>query len=573
MGDMKKKLLSISALTLLIGMVAAFLLAIPLVENLYLRQVKADCRNTLLLLAEQPQRAMQDPEQFANDYAALFEKEDQSIRITLMDEQGNVLGDSRPEEGLPSHADRPEFQQALREDWGFAQRRSAIVGVRYLYAAHHSGSLVYRIALPLSLLRRTNWMMWGSALLGLLVGFFLTFMALRRTVGRYLRPVDAMINASQTISQGNFEVHLPEAADEMGQLSKAFNAMAQKLTELRHTSEASHKWLHAILQGLDDGVLAVDTQGRIFLLTERAKALLGVPAQTPETLEACGANYLYLQQLLQKAIASGEGIHGQIRIVKDEEKILHIFAAPMETGERSGALAVITDVTRVLKLEEVRREFVANVTHELKTPMTSIRGYVALLKDKRRDEETRQQFYEIIEIEVERLQALIQDLLQLSDIENAVEEPAQHEIALQECAQSVLESLRPLADKSGVTLRAQLDPKARMRADPLRIRQLLSNLLENAIKYNHPGGEVDLRIIHERDMNLIRVSDTGVGIPKEHQTRVFERFYRVDKGRSRELGGTGLGLSIVKHIVSLYNGNIVLESETGKGSVFMIRLP
>ena len=222
----------------------------------------------------------------------------------------------------------------------------------------------------------------------------------------------------------------------------------------------------------------------------------------------------------------------------------------------------------------MRREFVANVTHELKTPLTSIRGYVELLQDEKRDAQTRAKFYEIIGIEADRLQRLIDDLLELSRIENSLQKaPETKRTDVSKIALETLEHLSPMARERQVTFSSELTPELTIRADPDRMVQLFTNLIQNAVKYNRPGGSVLVATQAVRGMAVIRVEDTGLGIPQESLPRIFERFYRVDKGRSRELGGTGLGLSIVKHIVQLYGGDISVDSVVEKGTVFQVRFP
>lgn len=215
-----------------------------------------------------------------------------------------------------------------------------------------------------------------------------------------------------------------------------------------------------------------------------------------------------------------------------------MYAAKLNENAAGGALAVISDVTRLRKLEIMRSEFVANVTHELKTPLTSIRGYIELLKSGERDAETAQSFYEIIEIEAERLQKLTDDLLQLSDIENGAAEPELTPVLIAETVRKVADTLRPEAESRRIALHTFVEEGLSVRANPRRLYQLIKNLMENAVKYNRDGGAVNLSAASERGVAVIRVHDTGIGIPPEHLDRIFERFYRVDKGRSRELGGT-----------------------------------
>ena len=230
-------------------------------------------------------------------------------------------------------------------------------------------------------------------------------------------------------------------------------------------------------------------------------------------------------------------------------------------------------MTEVRKLQQLRSEFVANVTHELKTPLTSIRGFIELLKSGDRDEETRQYFYDVLDIEAERLHHLIDDMLVLSQIENAKDDVQTVPCNLNQEIETVLRRAKPIAEKNGIVLRLEAEEAFLVASSPTRLQQLFGNLVENAIKYNKPQGRVTVTLQRQRNMVLVKVKDTGIGIPQEHLPRLFERFYRVDSSRSREIGGTGLGLSIVKHLAGLYHGDVSVESVVGEGSVFTVRLP
>lgn len=349
-------------------------------------------------------------------------------------------------------------------------------------------------------------------------------------------------------------------------LCSGLNAMAESLQDTREELRQQRAQMRGVLEGMDDGVVAVDADGRTLLYNDRAVQLLGCTLADGQILSGDAA--AGLRSRLLAAMQAGKP--GRETLALPDGRMLEVYIAPLRP--MSGALAVMADVTKLRKLETMRSQFVANVTHELKTPLTSIMGYIELLKGEPRQEEVRQDFYEIMQIEAERLQHLIDDLLLLGEIENS------KELHLQTCdlsavLQETARSLRPLAQKQQVTLHTDAEPGLSITANPLRLRQLFTNLLDNALKYNRPGGSVEASARREGDALIIRVADTGIGIDPIHFERLFERFYRVDKGRSREMGGTGLGLSIVKHIVQLYGGEIRVESQPGEGSVFTVRLP
>lgn len=403
--------------------------------------------------------------------------------------------------------------------------------------------------------------------MGLIVALFSAHYA----AGRVVEPLQRLTRAARSISAGETAAPVEDVPDEMGELAGAFNYMSERLSAAYRKLENNNEQLAAVLQGMNDGVVAVDAQGNITLMTERARELLGSYAGTVRRLSECGTHYLAVQAMLEKVMQGGEAFTQPLSITVPAERELEVYVSRL-SGNASGALAVISDVTRIRKLERMRSEFVANVTHELKTPLTSIRGYIELLMAEERDAQTTRSFYEIIEIEAERLQKLTDDLLQLSDIENGSTEREVTPIPLAETVEKVIKTLRPEAQARGISLHAFVEPGLQVVAAPHRLYQLIKNLMENAVKYNRDGGAVNLSAATERGVAVIRVHDTGIGIPPEHLERIFERFYRVDKGRSRELGGTGLGLSIVKHIVNLYGGDVRVDSEPGVGTTFTVRL-
>jgi two-component system phosphate regulon sensor histidine kinase PhoR len=268
----------------------------------------------------------------------------------------------------------------------------------------------------------------------------------------------------------------------------------------------------------------------------------------------------------------------ELQLYKNGKRILQVHVSPIyPTDNRTmntGALAFINDITQVRKLEEMRSEFVSNVTHELKTPLTSIQGFVETLKEGAvNDPSVAEKFLDIIDIEADRLRSLINDILQLSEIESMKQDNEKQLFELCPLVEEVESMLANAASDKNVTLYNQTPSPLMLEADRHRMKQLLINLVDNAIKYNKPGGRVTVWAEIVGPSLEIHVKDTGIGIPSDHTDRIFERFYRVDKGRSRAMGGTGLGLSIVKHIAQLYGGTVRVESEEGKGSEFIVTLP
>ena len=571
---MRKHLFRNSAVAISVGLIIAFALALPLIRNIFFNQTEKSCESIIALLESNYDEVLKNPDGFAEKYTKLLSKNGQQLRITILDTNGNVLGDSGTDKSITeNHKSRPEIQKALKGEWGFDARKSSTLNIQYRYAAHKYRNLIFRVAVPFTELSRTNNLLLICMLIGIVAGFIVAIITSLISTRRIITPINNIITATKKITSGDLTAHVPLAPYELGELSDEFNTMTRQLQVTHNDLRENRDRLNSIIEGMDDGVIAVDKSCSILLLTDRAKELLGDVSQNAETLSECGPNYPYIKDLLKKSVVENKQIRETIKIQQPQELILQVFATPIADENDCGSLAVIADVTRMKKLEQMRSEFVANVTHELKTPLTSIKGYIELLKGENRDKETQEKFFEIIEIEAERLQNLINDLLELSVIENSHGDCETYQTSVKESIESVLEKIRPIAEKAGITVETDISDSLTVNANPNRLQQLFLNLIDNAVKYNKENGKVEITARRERKMAVIKISDTGIGIPQESLSRIFERFYRVDKGRSREMGGTGLGLSIVKHIVSLYNGDISVESKMNVGTTFIIRLP
>ena len=518
--------------------------------------------------------AQDDPESFARRCREQLEGQGLSFRVTILSLDGTVLGDSDEKAvNMSRHASRPEVKAAMSGEKGYDIRESTVGGERNCYGAIQSGGLIYRAAVPFTSVMQSEYWLWLRALAGILVGAAVAIVAATVLSRRVTRPIVELTHAAKHIADGDYHSRVGRYDGEVGQLAESFNKMVQSLDDTMEELQRNQGQLEGVLQGMDDGVIAVDENRRVLLCNPRAEELLEGKNRLGRIIPGGNLIFSQLWETLHAALDSGEPQRTTLTVGTHQERVLQVYAAPIEISQlKKAALAVLSDVTHVRRLEQLRSEFVANVTHELKTPLTSIRGYIELLRSGKRDEKTCRYFYDIIDIEAERLHSLIEDLLELSEIENARDDErgVTCDAALE--LQKTLERLRPLALSAEVSLKADVIECLPIRVNPHRLQQLYTNLIDNAIKYNHPGGRVDVTLTQERGMMLLSVKDTGIGIAEEHHERLFEGFYRVDKGRSREIGGTGLGLSIVKHIVSLYGGDISLQSEPGKGSEFTVRI-
>jgi two-component system, OmpR family, phosphate regulon sensor histidine kinase PhoR len=508
-------------------------------------------------------------------------------RVTVIAPDGIVLGDSEVPPAdlgrLENHRDRPEVRAALEGRIGRDLRTSVSVHAPLMYIAlpvRDGDRLVgvLRLALPLSAVTSSydqiNRVMLAGGLVALVVacgiGIFVA--------GRVTRPVVEMQAIARQMSEGQFAVRAPvRSSDELGALGRALNVMVLRLREQIHNLETERAKATAILDGMVEGVVAVDGQECILLMNERARAMFGVEPARGE-----GKPFLEvirnadLHEIFRSGRTAGGVFRHELRLINPMDRTLRVTAVPLRLGgEDPGLVLVIDDVTELRRLEHVRTEFIANVSHELRTPLTAIQGYLeTLLGGALEEREHARRFVEIAFRHTERLGRLLNDLTDLSNIELGKVSLRLAPTPLRPIVDSVLELVAAKARDGEVTLTTEVSEAIHVQADHDRLVQVLINLVDNAVKYTPAGGAVTVRARPTADGRIeVSVSDTGVGIPRADLPRITERFYRVDKARSRELGGTGLGLAIVKHLVLAHGGDLAIDSEEGRGTTVRVLLP
>ena len=398
-------------------------------------------------------------------------------------------------------------------------------------------------------------------------------------------PIRQLISTSKEIAGGNYKKRVNTTSkDEIGQLAHTFNEMADKLEETLSGIMDKNLRVDTVINSMHDGIIAIDSDYKILLINTIACEIFGVkhgPGIIGKSLIQITRNSK-VNSLLIDTIRNNSSLTDEIVMfspASSSDKIFRVYTNPIKNIDsvkciNSGGVITLHDVTSVRKLEQIRTEFVSNVTHELKTPLTSIRGFVETLRNGAiEDTAVAVKFLEIIDIEAERLHMLINDILQLSEIEGTRNDENVMENNLTEIIGEVILILDSSAQKKGIRLEVEADANIPLFVNKNRIKQMLINLVDNAIKYNVENGSVYIKAVKTNGKTVISVKDTGIGVSEQHHSRIFERFYRVDKGRSRNMGGTGLGLSIVKHIVNLYSGDIRVVSQPGQGSEFIIQLP
>ena len=500
-------------------------------------------------------------------------------RVTIIDRRGVVLADSQHDSTtMENHAGRPEIRQALAAGEGSSIRHSATLDVDLCYfALRLPGDAVLRLAVPLreidAAIAEVRWRIAEASLLALAVALVLAFL-FSRSFSRRIRRLQAF--AEGMLKSGFSGTLAPEADDELGALARSLARLAAELRDLIEKLSVESRRRESILAGMVEGVLAVDGEMRVIFCNQAFARAVGASTPVPERLPLLElVRDPGLLGLLTGVLVRGEPSKQMLRLSSRGDRSFEVHASSLVSGSRRGAIAVLHDVTDLERLERVRKDFVANVSHELRTPLAAIRGYAETLLDGAlEDQENNRKFLGIILSHAIRLNNIASDLLALSELESERPEPEQKPISVREALESALGTVEPEAGLREVRLvRGPLD-NSPVLGSRLRLEQVFVNLLDNAVKFNRPGGEVRVEIRRaSADRVQIVVADTGVGIPSEHLSRIFERFYRVDQSRSRAVGGTGLGLSIVKHAIERMNGTVAVESQLGKGSRFTISLP
>lgn len=493
-------------------------------------------------------------------------------RVTLVDTLGVVVGDSEFDDdalrALQNHRLRPEVREAFDGRTGLSRRPSPSTGDEELYVAVDVRPLgVARVSLPTRSLDAVTGAarqdILGASLLALVGALIIAFLFARSVS----RPVEELRDVAQALADGDLARRpTMRAPGEIGDLAEALRELAEQLSSRLHALEADETLLVQLTESLNEGVIAVDTRRMVMRINETGRRLLGMRAPLPFPVDDLPRD-VALRDALQDAFA-GETTEGAEIVIAG--RTLNITARPLTGG---GAVLALFDLTRVRRLEAVRRDFVANVSHELRTPLTIVGGFAETLVEGDVPTEAQKGFAERILGNTRRMQRIVDDLLDLSRIESGGWVPNPQRIELATVTADVIAAARDAAQAKGLELRREIpDSAATVLADATALRQVLGNLVDNAVRHTAAGSVVLFSEVHERGI-IVGVRDTGSGIPPEHLPRIFERFYRVDPGRAREEGGTGLGLAIVKHLVEAHGGRVRAASELGKGSTITALFP
>jgi two-component system phosphate regulon sensor histidine kinase PhoR len=580
------KLYPVYLVVILLSILIVGIYASTTLKKFYLRKTAEDLEVRAHLIGRDVATSFGNENQTSlNELCGIIGKET-STRVTLILPTGEVVGDSDEDpQQMENHAGRPEVKAALRGNKGVFTRYSDTLQQEMMYVAlpleKDSEVIgVVRTSIPVSEIDTTlRSIYWKIALAEILLILFAAFASLYIT-RRISQPIEEMKRGAQRFAEGTFDhkVLVPDS-EELGGLAEVLNHMAGQLDEKIRMITEQRNELETILSAMREGVLAVDSEERILTFNQAAGSFLEIDLSSAKghTIQEVIRN-ADIQRFLSGVLTGKGPAEGEIILHGPENKFLQLSGTLLHDSDRKkiGALVVLNDITRMRQLENMRREFVANVSHELKTPITSIKGYVETLKEGALgDKKNVQKFLEIVLKQSDLLNAIVDDLLSLSRIEQDAE---RGEIQLtKENLRRILEAAKVdyelKAREREIKVILNCSNKIVIMANSRLLKQAIGNLLDNAIKYSEPKGTVTVEVITNGDNIAIKVVDQGCGIPPEHLPRLFERFYRVDKGRSRDLGGTGLGLAIVKHIAQAHGGRVTVESTLGKGSVFTLRLP
>lgn len=572
-------LITASAL-LVLGIYASYSL-----KRFFYNRVAEDLGARALLIEQQVASALETED---------FEKIDElcksmgratGTRITVILPDGLVIGDSDENpQSMRNHSDRSEIIDALEQGQGRSMRFSNTMGKELMYVAlpikqDQSNIAIIRTSLPVTAIDKQlsitySRIIWGFLVVAIITGF-ITFAMLRRLS----RPIEKMTETAKTFASGRLDLRLeiPQTT-ELADLAKAMNEMAGQLNDRINTITRQKNESQAILASMVEGVLAIDSNGHIVSINKAAASLLGVeaPKVVGKNVEEVVRNS-DIQQFIDDTLAGRKPAETDVFLHINGGRFFQINGARLDAEEQNtGAVVVLNDITRMRRLEDIRRDFVANVSHELKTPITSIKGFVeTLLEGVPKEPQQARRFLEIIAKHSDRLNAIIEDLLTLSRLEA---EGQQRKVSfenkkLKDVILSAVELSKIKAEEKQITVEVTCDENIEARINAPLLEQAILNLVDNAIKYSDTGSKIEINVCRDRNELSIIVKDNGCGIEKQHLPRIFERFYVVDKGRSRKLGGTGLGLAIVKHICQVHGGTVTVQSTPGSGSAFAMHLP
>jgi two-component system phosphate regulon sensor histidine kinase PhoR len=557
-----------------------------LLPNFYYNQIEADLQARARLIEKQVLPKIKELDFKGIDELSRMLGQSTETRITVILPDGQVIADSDENpDGMENHGNRPEIKDAFEKGMGKSLRYSNTLDEKMMYLAvpiEEQGRIlaIVRTAIPAVAINEELHKIYNKIFLSVLIVAVIAAGISLIISRRISRPIEQMKNTAQQFAAGELglRVSIPKQV-ELAELALALNEMARELQKRFETITRQRNESDAILSSMVEGVLAVDSRGHIVSVNNAAAHFLDI-----DQAEAQGRNVeevirnADLQEYVQKILSEENPGETDIVLSGKENRIIRLDGAGLtdSRGHRSGAVIVLSDMTRVRRLENLRRDFVANVSHELRTPITSIKGFVETLQEGAITEPREaERFLQIIARHSDRLNAIVEDLLTLSSLEEGSKDRkiAFENKTISPVLTSVIEMSMIKSEERNITLDIDCSKNIKAKINTALLEQAVLNLVDNAIKYSEQGAHIQINAQKANGMIAISVRDNGCGIARKYQDRIFERFYVVDKSRSRKLGGTGLGLAIVKHIAEVHGGFVKVLSTVGTGSTFSIYLP
>ncbi len=554
-------------------------------SNLYFQTLENDIRTRATLLAEQVSALVENGKPEGIDILCKKLGASAGTRFTVILPDGTVAGDSDEDPAsMEYHGDRPEIRKALGGGNGMDRRYSRTLKQEMMYIAvplkdaNRETLCAVRASLPMTAIKgELNEMTQRVFVAAILTGALAMGVCIV-VVRRITAPLRGMERAASEFAKGDFNHRIPaQHTVEFDQLAESLNTMSEQLNKTLSTLSEQRNEQHAVLSSMDEGVLAIDKRERIIHINRVAGEILGVNhREAKRELIQQVVRFANLQEFIKAVLGSQKPLSRDLLLIGDTEKQVQANGRVLKSaeGESIGALIVLRDVTQLRHLETVRADFVANVSHELKTPITSIKGFVeTLLSDDWKHEPDILRFLGIINQQADRLNAIIDDLLTLSRLEQKEGHVMKENTRLAGVLENAITLCQLQATEKNMAIELACPEELQLPINAPLLEQAMVNLIINAIKYSEPNRKVMVLAEKQAEQVVIHIKDEGFGIEHKHLERLFERFYRVDTARSRKMGGTGLGLSIVKHIVQAHDGTIRVESKLGSGSTFAITLP
>ena len=574
---MRKNIFITYVIIIAICIAISGLIPLKLTRDNYLNMIEQRLSNDAIMIRDHMLETydQENLDSFAKDFGNEF-----NVRVTIVDNKGWVIADSDADiKQLPNHGQRPEIKRALQGELGREIRHSSTFNADMMYVAlplkDNAGAI--RLAMSIDYINKSISRQSRGVSIALILALLLALYQANIFSKKVANPISHITNLAKQMTEGNFEGRINiDTDDEVAVLARAFNLMADQLdTHIRKLNDNNIK-MQAVLASMTDGIITIDENKNIIIINQAAQKMF----DAKDHVEGKGIDFIIedndMDDMLDAALYEGRETSKEIVIEGFNKKLYGIKTSPIDQGDgQVGALILIQDITDLRRLEQMRTDFIANVSHELKTPVTSIKGFVETLQHVDIDDkETVEKFLQIIDVEADRLARLIDDILSLSELESKDRSPALETIDIVELVDEIVLIMYTQSQKKNIHINFKCsNPTIWMEGNRDGIKRMIINLMDNAIKYTPAGGKVYISVESIYDSVSICIRDTGIGIPKEHIPRIFERFYRVDKSRSRDMGGTGLGLAIVKHAVNSMSGTIELNSEVGKGTEFLITLP